>query len=66
MHPIKQYFQHDRAEMLVFIPPSASCTLEVGCGAGSFSVLIKEKWAVCRTYSEKGMLTIAAYLGKAS
>ena len=43
MQPIKQYYQHDRAEMLAFIPPSVTRTLEVGCGAGSFSMLIKDK-----------------------
>lgn len=43
MQLIKQYYQHDRAEMLAFIPSSVSRTLEVGCGAGSFSVLIKDK-----------------------
>jgi len=43
MQPIKQYFQHDRAEMLAFIPPSVTRTLEVSCGAGNFSVLIKDK-----------------------
>ncbi|MDP2025288.1 bifunctional 2-polyprenyl-6-hydroxyphenol methylase/3-demethylubiquinol 3-O-methyltransferase UbiG [Sulfuriferula sp.] len=43
MQPIKQYYQHERAEMLAFIPPSVTHTLEVGCGAGSFSVQIKDK-----------------------
>lgn len=43
MEPIKQYYQHARAEMLTFIPPSVSRTLEVGCGAGSFSAQIKDK-----------------------
>lgn len=43
MQPIKQYYQHDRAEMLAFIPPSVTRTLEVGCGAGRFSVLIQDK-----------------------
>lgn len=43
MQPIKQYYQHERAEMLAFIPPSVTRTLEVGCGAGSFSGLIKDQ-----------------------
>jgi 2-polyprenyl-3-methyl-5-hydroxy-6-metoxy-1,4-benzoquinol methylase len=43
MQPIKQYYQHERTEMLPFIPSTVSCTLEVGCGAGSFSVLIRDK-----------------------
>ena len=44
MQPIRQYYyQQSRTEMLAFIPPSVTCTLEVGCGAGSFSVLIKDK-----------------------
>ncbi|MES1999778.1 MAG: class I SAM-dependent methyltransferase [Pseudomonadota bacterium] len=43
MQPIKQYYQHERAEMLAFIPPSVTHTLKVGCGAGSFSVQIKDK-----------------------
>ncbi|BAN36771.1 methylase [Sulfuricella denitrificans skB26] len=43
MQPVKQYYQHDRAEMLAFIPPSVTCTLEVGCGTGGFSLLIKDK-----------------------
>lgn len=45
MQSIKQYYQHDRVEMLAFIPPSASRTLEVGCGAGYFSAQIKDKLA---------------------
>ncbi len=43
MQPIKQYYQHDRTEMLAFIPPSVERTLEIGCGAGNFSAQIKEK-----------------------
>lgn len=43
MQAIKQYYQHDRAEMLAFIPSSVLRTLEVGCGAGSFSAKIKDK-----------------------
>ena len=43
MQPIRQYYQHERAEMLAFIPPSVTRTLEVGCGTGNFSKLIKDK-----------------------
>jgi 2-polyprenyl-3-methyl-5-hydroxy-6-metoxy-1,4-benzoquinol methylase len=43
MQPIKQYYQHERTEMLAFIPPTVSCTLEIGCGTGGFSLLIKDK-----------------------
>jgi 2-polyprenyl-3-methyl-5-hydroxy-6-metoxy-1,4-benzoquinol methylase len=43
MQPIKQYYQHERAEMLAFVPSSATRTLEIGCGAGSFSSLIRDK-----------------------
>jgi 2-polyprenyl-3-methyl-5-hydroxy-6-metoxy-1,4-benzoquinol methylase len=43
MQPIKQYYQHEREEMLAFIPPTVSCTLEVGCGAGNFSLRIRDK-----------------------
>jgi 2-polyprenyl-3-methyl-5-hydroxy-6-metoxy-1,4-benzoquinol methylase len=51
MQPIKQYYQHERAEMLAFIPPGVTRTLEVGCGAGNFSMAIKdnlgaETWGV--------------------
>jgi len=43
MQPIKQYYQNRRTEMLAFIPPSVLRTLEVGCGAGTFSAQIKDK-----------------------
>jgi 2-polyprenyl-3-methyl-5-hydroxy-6-metoxy-1,4-benzoquinol methylase len=47
----KGYFQGTREEMLKYIPKSVRRTLEVGCGFGGFSALVKEKfgaetWAV--------------------
>lgn len=46
-----EYFSADRRDMLPFIPADVKTSLEFGCGAGSFSRLLKEKygtetWAV--------------------
>lgn len=48
---VKDYYQHRRDEMLAYIPPDVSRTLEIGCGAGTFSAQIKdtlgaETWGV--------------------
>ena len=47
----KGYFQGVREEMLKYIPKNVKKTLEVGCGFGEFSAMIKERfgaetWAV--------------------
>lgn len=47
----KGYFEGIRSEMLKYIPAGTRTTLEVGCGLGGFSALVKEKfeaetWAV--------------------
>jgi 2-polyprenyl-3-methyl-5-hydroxy-6-metoxy-1,4-benzoquinol methylase len=39
----RKYYQHDREEMLVFIPKNAKRVLDVGCGSGRFGELIKLK-----------------------
>lgn len=36
------YFGHPRAEMVPFVPRSATRILEVGCGAGAFGALVKQ------------------------
>ncbi len=38
-----EYFGHERNEMLAFLPETANCVLEVGCGRGIFAAAIKEK-----------------------
>ena len=38
-----QYFGHERNEMLAFLPATAKCVLEVGCGRGIFAAAIKKK-----------------------
>lgn len=44
------YFHNQRAEMLKYIPENATCILEVGCGEGAFSSLLKrserELWGI--------------------
>lgn len=44
MNPNQRYYQQDRGEMLEFIPPDVRHTLEVGCGAGTFSSQLKDKY----------------------
>ncbi len=51
MDAIKPYYQQQRDEMLTYIPTGVAHTLEIGCGAGSFSAQIKhdlgaETWGV--------------------
>lgn len=51
MEAIKPYYQQARDEMLAYIPPNITRTLEIGCGAGSFSEQLKndlgvETWGV--------------------
>ncbi|MBC7882054.1 MAG: class I SAM-dependent methyltransferase [Anaerolineae bacterium] len=48
---VEGYYQNQRPEMLPFIPAGAKCVLEVGCGEGGFSQLVKsqlsaETWGV--------------------
>lgn len=45
------YFENPREDMLKYIPSATKTSLEFGCGAGSFSALLKERlgvetWAV--------------------
>jgi 2-polyprenyl-3-methyl-5-hydroxy-6-metoxy-1,4-benzoquinol methylase len=43
------YYRHERAEMLRFVPPKRQRVLEIGCSAGSFVASIpgcEEKWGV--------------------
>ena len=40
----KEYFFFERAEMLQFLPKEADRILDVGCGAGSFGLLIKKSF----------------------
>jgi len=47
----KEYFSNNRQDMLFYIPDWVNTTLEFGCGDGSFSELVKNKygsesWAV--------------------
>ncbi len=47
----ERYYQSTRADMLQFIPTGARRTLELGCGEGNFSALLKDRlnaetWAV--------------------
>lgn len=37
------YYQHEREEMLPFVPKNAKTILEVGCGNGSFGRLVKSQ-----------------------
>lgn len=37
------YFNHERPEMLAFLPESCKTALDVGCGEGIFAAQIKEK-----------------------
>ncbi|MHB8493940.1 MAG: class I SAM-dependent methyltransferase, partial [Casimicrobiaceae bacterium] len=37
------YFQAARSEMLRFVPVDVSRVLEVGCGAGTFGMVLKSK-----------------------
>ena len=37
------YFNHERPEMLAFLPESFKTVLDVGCGEGTFALQIKEK-----------------------
>ncbi len=37
------YYVLPRAEMLKYVPKQARCVLDVGCGAGRFGQLVKEK-----------------------
>lgn len=51
METIKPYYQQARDEMLAYIPPNITRTLEVGCGAGTFSEQLKndfgaETWGI--------------------
>jgi 2-polyprenyl-3-methyl-5-hydroxy-6-metoxy-1,4-benzoquinol methylase len=39
----ESYYQHDRFEMVDYVPRSANTILEVGCGGGAFGELIKAK-----------------------
>lgn len=39
----ESYYQHDRREMMAFIPLNAKHILEIGCGNGAFGKLIKER-----------------------
>jgi 2-polyprenyl-3-methyl-5-hydroxy-6-metoxy-1,4-benzoquinol methylase len=39
----KSYYAVERREMLPFVPRNAKRILDVGCGAGGFSALLKEK-----------------------
>lgn len=36
------YFQHNRVEMLKFIPKDSKTILEIGCGNGAFGKIVKE------------------------
>jgi 2-polyprenyl-3-methyl-5-hydroxy-6-metoxy-1,4-benzoquinol methylase len=40
---VGKYYQHQRQEMLPFVPVDAKRLLEVGCGEGQFSQLIKSQ-----------------------
>ena len=44
MEAIKAYYQQQREEMLAYIPPDVTRTLEIGCGAGSFSAQIHDAY----------------------
>ncbi|NCO05254.1 MAG: class I SAM-dependent methyltransferase [Candidatus Magasanikbacteria bacterium] len=39
----KEYYTQSRQEMLKYIPKTTATVLELGCGAGAFCVLIKDK-----------------------
>lgn len=39
---VDSYYQHNRAEMLKFIPKNAKRILEIGCGNGAFGKLVKD------------------------
>lgn len=38
------YYQFDRAELLTYIPGNIKKVLDVGCGAGNFGALLKDKF----------------------
>jgi 2-polyprenyl-3-methyl-5-hydroxy-6-metoxy-1,4-benzoquinol methylase len=39
----QSYYQHERPEMMAFVPLTAKHILEIGCGNGAFAKLIKER-----------------------
>ena len=39
----KNYYHHDRTEVLAHVPLSASRVLDVGCGAGLFAAALKQR-----------------------
>jgi 2-polyprenyl-3-methyl-5-hydroxy-6-metoxy-1,4-benzoquinol methylase len=41
MSGLEFYFEHNRAELLQFVPKQARRMLDVGCGAGAFGQLVK-------------------------
>lgn len=41
-----QYFEHDRKEMLPFVPETAKRVLEIGCGSGAFGKQVKSRQGV--------------------
>lgn len=46
MNTTNNYYQQTRDEMLPYIPPNITRTLEVGCGAGTFSERLKNDYGV--------------------
>ncbi|MCZ4221803.1 class I SAM-dependent methyltransferase [Pedobacter rhodius] len=42
LHKDSNYYQHERHEMIKYIPTNAKNILEIGCGDGSFGAMIKE------------------------
>ena len=40
------YYENTREDMLKYIPQDIKTTLEIGCGSGRFSALVKERFKV--------------------
>jgi len=40
-----RYFQQDRSELLGYVPATVERTLELGCGEGRFSALVKQAYS---------------------
>lgn len=55
------YYDHRRPEVLPFVPDDARSVLEVGCGAGEFGKLVKERNPRCEVWGmEPGPEAVAA------
>jgi 2-polyprenyl-3-methyl-5-hydroxy-6-metoxy-1,4-benzoquinol methylase len=46
---INEYFEFNRTELLPYIPKPLNKVLDIGCGAGNFGKLLKEKFG-CEVY----------------